>query len=83
MDTTGPERRETFVDDVRTSFWEEADDVGGRQLSLRLVGTLPPRPQENPEALDSSSSGIGYPTLPSPGTLSGQLLVASLHLTRS
>ena len=32
---------QTFVEDIRTSFWEEADDIAGRLLSLRLVGVLP------------------------------------------
>jgi hypothetical protein len=32
---------QTFVYDIRTSFWEEADDIAGRLLSLRLAGALP------------------------------------------
>ncbi|HEX7848683.1 MAG TPA: hypothetical protein VF470_03430 [Sphingomicrobium sp.] len=34
------EEWQSFVDDIRTSFWEEADDIAGRLLSLRLVGAL-------------------------------------------
>lgn len=36
---------QAIVYDIRTSFWEEADDIAGRLLSLRLVGALPPRRQ--------------------------------------
>lgn len=35
------EEWQSFVDDIRTSLWEEADDVAARVLSLRLVGALP------------------------------------------
>jgi len=39
------EEGQTVVDDIRTSFREEADDIAGRLLSLRLIGALPPRRQ--------------------------------------
>jgi len=32
---------QSFVDAIRTSFGEEADDIVARALSLRLVGALP------------------------------------------
>jgi len=31
---------QSFVEDIRTSIWEEADDIAARVLSLRLVGAL-------------------------------------------
>lgn len=31
---------QSFVHDIRTFIWEEADDVAARVLSLRLVGAL-------------------------------------------
>ena len=35
------EERQSFGHDIRTSIWEEADDVAARVLGLRLVGALP------------------------------------------
>ena len=34
------EKWQSFVHDIRTFIWEEADDVAARVLSLRLVGAL-------------------------------------------
>ena len=34
-----------FVHDIRNCFWEEADDIAARLLSLRLIGALPSRSQ--------------------------------------
>jgi hypothetical protein len=36
----GSPKWQTFVDDIRTSLWEHADDAA-RVLSLRLIGVLP------------------------------------------
>jgi hypothetical protein len=33
---------QAFVDDIRTSLLEEADDIAARLLGLRLIGALPP-----------------------------------------
>jgi len=34
---------QAIVYDIRTCFWEDADDIAGRLLGLRLVGVLPTR----------------------------------------
>jgi hypothetical protein len=47
---------EAIVYDIRTAFREEADDIAGRLLSLRLVGALPAR---------ADATGLGENHVPS------------------
>jgi hypothetical protein len=56
----GSPKWQTFVDDIRTCLWEEADDVAARVLSLQLIGALPPSSNRSRmpalKAANSSSS---------------------------
>jgi len=70
---------QTFVDDIRTSFWEEADDVPGRLLSLKLVGHCLPAAKAKGELRISMKAAPGHCTQAMNHQLANSERISSLN----